>query len=165
MHETKSALLKLITVYVLFVACILMLTMAISLFTGGFTGRNGLPVPVAILITVGAAVISFGFFVCIGIGIAVFHDAKKRNMEPWLWALVAALVPYFLGLIAYLIARKPADTFCSACGGTVPERSVFCPQCGHSLQRACPGCSRPASPSTRFCPHCGTQLAPPGSDV
>ena len=105
------------------------------------------------------AAILLGFFVCIAIGIVVYYDAKRREMEPLLWALVSALVPYFIGLIAYLIARKPQGTFCSNCGGTIPERSAFCPQCGHSFQRPCSNCGRSSDPSARFCPYCGTQVA------
>ncbi len=43
----------------------------------------------------------------IAIGVAVFVDANKRvDCSPWLWTLVALLVPYFAGLIVYLIVRK-----------------------------------------------------------
>ena len=37
------------------------------------------------------------------IGVMVYRDAKARGMEPWLWAAVCVLVPYFIGLFYYLI--------------------------------------------------------------
>lgn len=65
-------------------------------------------IPVALLISVGIPLI---------IGVVVYRDANKRvDCSPWLWALVAALVPSFVGVVIYLIIRndyplKPADSF------------------------------------------------------
>ena len=40
------------------------------------------------------------------VGILVYRDADKRvGCNPWLWALIAALAPSFVGLIIYLIIR------------------------------------------------------------
>lgn len=40
------------------------------------------------------------------VGILVYRDANKRvDCNPWLWALIAALAPSFVGLIIYLIIR------------------------------------------------------------
>jgi hypothetical protein len=158
MNDLKSALIKLLTVYVVIVGSVAVLGTLLALVTGALSEGGGFPFPLVPIITLGSALILLGFFVCIAIGIAVYHDARKRDMEPLLWALVAALVPYFLGLIAYLIARKPAACFCPECGAAVPERSAFCPQCGHAVQNPCPGCSRAVEPGTRFCPHCGTGI-------
>lgn len=37
------------------------------------------------------------------IGVLVYCNANKRvDCDPWFWALVAALVPYFIGLIVYV---------------------------------------------------------------
>ena len=39
--------------------------------------------------------------------VLVYKDAKKRvDCSPWLWALVAGLVPCFIGVVVYLIIRK-----------------------------------------------------------
>lgn len=159
MNDLKSALIKLLTIYVVIVGSVAVLGALLALFTGRLSGHNGgFPLPLVPIITIGTALVLFGIFVCIAIGMAVYHDASRRNMEPMLWALVAALVPYFLGLIAYLIARKPNQEFCSECGGAVPEHSTYCPHCGHSNQKPCPGCSRPVEPSMRFCPFCGAEI-------
>ena len=42
----------------------------------------------------------------ITVGVLVYRDADKRvDCNPWLWALIAALAPSFVGLIIYLIIR------------------------------------------------------------
>lgn len=41
------------------------------------------------------------------VGVLVYRDANKRvDASPWLWAIVAALAPSFIGVIIYLIIRK-----------------------------------------------------------
>jgi hypothetical protein len=160
MNETKSALLKLLMAYVFCVATVLVISVLATLLTGGLSGRGGLPLGAAIAIAFVVALVLLGIFVCIAIGVAVFIDAGKRDMEPWLWALVAALVPCFLGLIAYLIARKPSGSHCPACGGVAPGHSAYCPHCGHVLQHLCTNCNRPADPASRFCAHCGASITP-----
>ena len=49
----------------------------------------------------------FAFGLPILAGVLVYRDANKRvDCSPWLWALVAALVPSFIGVIVYLIIRR-----------------------------------------------------------
>lgn len=47
---------------------------------------------------------------CFGVpvlmGFLVYRDAVKRDTNPWLWALVAAFVPSFIGLLIYLLVRN-----------------------------------------------------------
>ena len=57
------------------------------------------------------SIIPVMFFIAFGIpiivGILVYRDANKRvDCSPWLWAMVAALVPSFIGLIIYAIIRR-----------------------------------------------------------
>lgn len=55
-------------------------------------------IPCVILFTIGIPII---------IGVCVYKDADKRiDCNPWLWALVAALVPSFIGLVVYMIIRR-----------------------------------------------------------
>ena len=55
-------------------------------------------IPLVLLFTVGIPII---------IGICVYRDASRRvDCSPWLWALVAALVPSCIGLVVYLIVRR-----------------------------------------------------------
>jgi putative effector of murein hydrolase LrgA (UPF0299 family) len=38
------------------------------------------------------------------IGVIVYRDALKRNvLSPLVWAIVAALVPFYIGLLLYVI--------------------------------------------------------------
>ena len=57
------------------------------------------------------AIIPVMLFLAFGIpiivGVLVYRDANKRvDCSPWLWALIAALVPSFIGLIIYAIIRR-----------------------------------------------------------
>lgn len=55
-------------------------------------------VPVILLFSLGLPIL---------IGVCVYRDASKRvDCSPMLWALVAALVPSFIGLVIYLIIRR-----------------------------------------------------------
>lgn len=48
-----------------------------------------------------------GVAVSVVIGVLIYRDAQARQMDPpILWALVAALVPSFIGLIIYFIVRS-----------------------------------------------------------
>ncbi len=96
----------------------------------------------------------------VAIGSFVYNDAKKRGMPPLLWALIAVFVPYFVGLIIYLIVRKPVIETCPECGAQIEssEDIVFCPKCGFQLKNICPNCKSPVLKDVRFCPHCGYKL-------
>jgi Ni/Fe-hydrogenase subunit HybB-like protein len=51
--------------------------------------------------------ILFALAIPILIGVFVYRDASRRqDCSPILWALVAALVPAYVGLIVYLIVRN-----------------------------------------------------------
>lgn len=55
-------------------------------------------IPLILIFTIGIPVV---------IAVCVYRDANKRvDCSPWLWALVAALVPSCIGLIVYLIVRR-----------------------------------------------------------
>ena len=52
-------------------------------------------------------VLIFAFGIPVLLAVLVYRDANKRiDCTPWLWALVAALVPSFIGAIVYLIIRR-----------------------------------------------------------
>ncbi len=102
----------------------------------------------------------FILFLFIGIGIFVYKDSKKRGMNPILWTLIALFVPYFVGIIIYLLARKPIPQLCPNCGKTIEgkEEIVFCPHCGFKLNEVCPNCKKVVKSGAKFCPYCGTSL-------
>lgn len=105
--------------------------------------------------------ILFNLAIPICIAVFVYQDAKKRGMEPILWALVAALVPSFIGLIIYLIVRSNHSAYhCANCGAAVEENYAVCPQCGTELKMRCPSCGRYVQPDWRLCADCGAELTP-----
>jgi predicted membrane channel-forming protein YqfA (hemolysin III family) len=100
-------------------------------------------------------------FFLIGVGLFVYHDAKRRGMEPvLLWVLVAVFVPYFIGLIVYLLARRPVQAVCPACGRRVTGEMVYCSRCGAAVKPMCAKCDRPMEGGARYCTHCGAEVTP-----
>ncbi len=100
---------------------------------------------------------SFLVFVYIAVtGWLVHRDASKRGMDPWLWATVAAFVPYFIGVIIYLVvSRTRAGTACSNCGESLRSDFRVCPHCGHARERLCEKCQKPLDREWKVCPYCG----------
>ena len=102
-------------------------------------------------------VISLVIPVCIGV--YVYRDAEERGITPVLWTLVAILIPGFMGLLIYLIARtRYAVLRCAQCGAVVEEDYSVCPQCGINLQASCPSCGKNVLPEWNICAYCGTNL-------
>lgn len=100
----------------------------------------------------------FGVLACIGS--AVYKDAKKLGMNAWMWVLITVYVPYFIGLIVYLIIRHGEKNRlkCSACGEKVDMNFSICPKCGNKLKDKCSGCQKYVSDEWKVCPYCGKQL-------
>lgn len=93
------------------------------------------------------------------IGIYVYRDAKRRQMNAPVWTIVAVLAPTFIGLIIYLLVRSNyADLSCPKCGTPVAGEYVVCPQCGTLLRPACPSCRTPVEPDWKVCPKCAAPL-------
>jgi len=113
----KKIFLTLLTVYLCIVGAVLIGGLLLSMASGEWQFT---------LIPVMVALVLLGIFLVIGIGIAVYHDAKHRGMEPLVWALVAALVPYFIGLIAYLVVRQPKAALCGSCGAFMTAGDSYC---------------------------------------
>lgn len=91
--------------------------------------------------------------------IFVARDANKRNMSALAWALVAALTPFFLGLIIYLICRKPlVDLQCPKCEAGISQYDRICPKCGQTILMQCPQCDFPVQKGWNTCPSCGTEF-------
>ncbi len=90
----------------------------------------------------------------------VFKDARKRGMDPYLWATVAAFVPFFLGIIIYLVVRSNGRVTCDQCGEPIRSEYKVCPHCGHRLENLCPACAKPIAPGWKVCPHCEHRLVP-----
>ncbi|MCQ2420160.1 MAG: zinc ribbon domain-containing protein [Clostridia bacterium] len=72
--------------------------------------------------------------VSLTIGFCVYRDAKRRGMNAGLWALIAAVAPALIGLIAYYVAgQNHPDLRCPNCDAPVQEQSSVCPKCGQTL--------------------------------
>lgn len=100
------------------------------------------------------------------IGGYVYCDAKRRDMNPWLWALIAALVPSLIGFLVYLLVRGPAvDLQCPQCQNSVKAGFVVCPHCGTKLRPACPNCGIAVEPDWKVCPQCAQPLPAAQPDV
>ncbi|MBI4721257.1 MAG: zinc ribbon domain-containing protein [Chitinivibrionia bacterium] len=93
------------------------------------------------------------------VGTLVYRDAKKRGMDPYLWATVAAFIPFFLGVIIYLVVRSSnGRTTCAACGRPIQSDYKACPYCGHRSEILCPACGKPVARDWKVCPHCAHAL-------
>lgn len=89
----------------------------------------------------------------------VFVDAKKRNMNPLLWAVIAFFGPFLLGLLIYFICRTPlSDLQCPKCGKNINKDDKMCPHCGTVMTTTCPQCEFPVSKGWTTCPKCGNTL-------
>jgi len=116
-------------------------------------------IPVLIIM---AALICIPFIV----GVYVYRDAKRRNMNALLWALVAALAPTLIGVIVYLLVRSNySDLKCPLCDAAVTEQYVVCPKCGAKLRPSCPNCSMPVEDDWNVCPRCTHALPHPQTDI
>lgn len=115
-----------------------------------------------------SSVISIGIFILIFlmslaipvlIGVFVYKDSKKRNMNAVLWTLIAVLAPTFIGLIIYLIVRADHSPLqCPSCSQIVTDRYTVCPKCGAKLKLTCEKCSYPVEPQWNICPNCAEPL-------
>jgi hypothetical protein len=156
----KEKLLGLLHVYLMCVGGLFVIVLAFALLGRQVHMHYGGAFPMVagpIFFLVGALILLF-IFTWIGIGVAVYYDAKRRGMEPLLWALVATLIPYLLGLIAYLIVRHPVQSLCASCSQPYTPNDVYCKHCGTAVQAQCPSCGRPATSAARFCPQCGARM-------
>lgn len=64
------------------------------------------------------------------VSIYVYKDAKKRNMNEWMWMTIAVYIPNLLGLIIYLVMRNNIKKCCSNCGKQIEMEFLLCPYCG-----------------------------------
>jgi hypothetical protein len=61
----------------------------------------------------------------------VYADARRRNMPPILWTLIAAFIPNLLGFLLYFALRRPITLPCPQCGQATTEKQRFCSWCGY----------------------------------
>lgn len=101
----------------------------------------------------------FLFLLWVGaVGSMVYRDAKKRGMDPYMWATVSVFVPFCLGIIIYLIVRSNGRAVCDKCGATIRSEYKVCPHCGHPQETLCPGCGKTIATEWKVCPYCERKL-------
>jgi len=93
------------------------------------------------------------------IAVLVYADAKRKGLNPWLWATVAVFVPNLLGVIIYLIVRFTIKQACPACGKGLQGDFRICPYCGNEMALQCRQCGKAVLSDWKVCPHCGVSLA------
>lgn len=109
-----------------------------------------------LFLVVALVLLLFLVFLPVLIGVLVYRDAKSRGMDPVLWALVAVLVPSFIGLIIYLVVRGGySAAVCARCGKQVQEPFAACPYCGAALKLRCEACGCPVEADWKVCAQCG----------
>lgn len=104
-----------------------------------------------------AAILSIGLEVLIGV--YVYRDAVKRNMNAVLWTLVSVFAPYLVGFIIYLFVRENHPNMsCPECNTKITDQYVVCPNCGAQLKASCPNCKTPVEAGWKVCPTCANPL-------
>jgi hypothetical protein len=58
------------------------------------------------IITILVVFLGISILTSVSVSIWVYRDAKRRNMNVFLWVLIIWLVPYMFGLYFYLISRE-----------------------------------------------------------
>ncbi len=87
----------------------------------------------------------------------VFFDARTHGERAWLWAALA-LVGNLLGVVTYLLMRRPLRRACPQCGAAVRPADNACPQCGTRLHLTCASCHGPLEAGWKFCPRCAASM-------
>lgn len=90
----------------------------------------------------------------------VYRDAQRRGMDPWMWATIATFVPFFIGIVIYLVVRSNGRATCEKCGRPIRSDYRICPYCGHRREAVCPQCGRAVAREWKVCPYCEIKLAP-----
>ncbi|MDO5409753.1 MAG: zinc ribbon domain-containing protein [Lachnospiraceae bacterium] len=93
------------------------------------------------------------------IGVYVYSDARNRNMNAVLWALIAVFAPSLIGFIIYLLVRSSHSNLkCPKCKASVTEQYAVCPNCGTKLKAVCSSCGIPVEQEWKVCPNCAQPL-------
>lgn len=100
------------------------------------------------------------------IGVYVYRDAKRRNMNAVLWTLIAIVAPSLIGFIIYLCVRGSYDDLrCARCNAAVSQQYIVCPSCGAKLKPVCTNCNEPVESDWTVCPKCAQPLSNVQDDV
>jgi hypothetical protein len=134
LDEFLSIVPRAVRIWALVLAgCELLLALAMGVWTAVHQSDLGPSIATMVIYGIAAfalcAVLAV-WLLCLGF---VFGDARRRDMQPVLWVLVAALVPHLLGFLLYFVMRQPIASICAHCGRTISNHPRFCPWCGVGL--------------------------------
>jgi len=149
--------------YVFFALAVMAVVLIAGLIVSGYSSLRDVHdlVPIVSPMTSMAmlmALLVAAFLIAAAIASYVYHDARKRGLDPWLWATVAAFIPYFIGLIIYLVMRKSARHRCAKCGRSLQSDFSNCPYCGEPATLKCGKCGLAIAPDWKVCPRCTSPL-------
>lgn len=69
------------------------------------------------------------------LGVYIYRDANKRNMNGTLWILIV-ITSWIVGAIIYFIIRDDESAVeCPNCQTVVKGNNAFCPKCGTEVKR------------------------------
>lgn len=78
------------------------------------------------------------FTLSVFVGIYIFINAKKHQMNTVFWVLIGLIFNVF-GLCAYFIARRQSiKKYCPVCRAKTEEHDTFCPNCDVKLETVRP---------------------------
>lgn len=100
--------------------------------------------------------IIISLIVGIGCGLFIINDAKKRNMSLG-WSLLGFLLN-LLGLLIYIIARKPIGYQEVINTSTNNNNHSQNSNNAVNIPDTCPHCKNPNSKKIRLCEWCGNQI-------
>jgi Double zinc ribbon/Phospholipase_D-nuclease N-terminal len=138
----------------------------ISIAIPQFPKTTGLPRGGQIALGLFAAAIPALYILLLGY---IYRDAQRRGMRPWLWVLLAILIPNAIGFILYFVLRDPLVFYCSSCGASAKSTYTFCSNCSTPLRPTCTQCGHGIERGWKHCPNCGApapaanQPAPAGT--
>lgn len=90
-------------------------------------------------VTLMSAPFSFTIFRILSIvfiGVWTYRDAKNKNNNDYIiWTLVSVVVPYYLGVILYiLVGRKSSKVICENCHNYTDLDKPYCSYCGEKRE-------------------------------
>ncbi|MHC1748725.1 MAG: zinc ribbon domain-containing protein [Cellulosilyticaceae bacterium] len=96
------------------------------------------------------------------VAVLVYRDAKKHDLDPWLFVLAVIFIPKFIGVLTYLAIRNWYERKwqCSKCNHPVLEDYNICPECKALFQRTCEHCRKIVPLESSVCPYCTQDIMP-----
>jgi hypothetical protein len=111
------------------------------------------------ILYIGTGMLLLTFFAVVGVWFYVYHDAGQRAMNQRLWTAIAIFTPNLLGIVIYLILRKPLLAECPGCKQQLEGNLMYCSHCGRQFKQTCSACHSMVEKEFLFCGSCGSSLS------